>query len=110
MTDIEMWEILVPTTRRADGKPIRTRFHRVWDAKVYAITGGMTILQPAKGKWISPAGRLFDERMIPVRIMCTREQIDDIVHMTAKYYDQIAVLAYKLSSDTIYYINEEANE
>ena len=73
-----LWEILVPTVRRKDGKPIRTRYHRVWDGKVRAIAGGLTILQPAKGQWVSPSGELFSERMIPVRVACSEEQIDKI--------------------------------
>jgi hypothetical protein len=95
---MNLYEILVPTIRN-DGRPIRTRFHRVWDAKVRAITGGLTILAPAKGQWLSPQGELFAERMIPVRIACTEEQIDTIADMTAKYYEQHAILFYKISSD-----------
>ena len=26
---IELWEVLVPTIRNGNGKPFRTRFHRV---------------------------------------------------------------------------------
>lgn len=93
--------MLVPTVR-ANGKPIHTRFHKVWDAKVRAISGGLTILQPAKGQWVHPEdGSLFAERMIPVRIMCTREQINQIIDMTLEYYDQIAVLAYRVSDEII---------
>lgn len=98
---MELWEILVPTIRN-DGKPIRTRFHRVWDAKVRAISGGLTIHTPAKGQWVHPeSGTLFAERMIPVRIMCTREQIDKIVDITLEYYEQIAVMAYRISDEVI---------
>jgi len=96
----EMWEILVPTVRN-DGRPFKTRYHKVWDKKVYAITGGLTVLTPAKGKWICPEGSLFEERMIPVRIVCTREQIEKIVDMSMVYYDQLAILAYKVSSEVI---------
>jgi len=96
----ELWEILVPTIRN-DGRPIRTRFHRVWDQKVYDITNGLTVMSPSKGKWISPNGDLFEERMIPVRIVATRSEIDKIVDMTIDYYDQLAVLAYKLSEEVI---------
>jgi len=46
----ELWEVLVPTVRRVGGRPYRTRFHRVWDAKVRALTGGLTILTPVKGQ------------------------------------------------------------
>ena len=93
----QLWEILVPTIRRSDGKPIRTRYHRVWDEKVRAIAGGLTILQPSKGQWISPKGDLFNERMIPVRVACTEEQIHAISDMTAKYYSQIAIMFYRVS-------------
>jgi hypothetical protein len=96
-----MWEILVPTIRRADGKPIKTRYHRVWDSKVRAISGGLTIATPAKGQWIARDGELFIERMIPVRIMCTEDEINAIVDMTLKYYDQLAILAYKISDHVI---------
>lgn len=96
----EMWEILVPTVRN-DGRPFKTRYHKVWDKKVYAITGGLTVLTPAKGKWICLEGSLFEERMIPVRIVCTREEIDLIVSMSLVYYDQLAILAYKISEEVI---------
>ena len=95
-----LWEILVPTVRN-NGKPFRTRYHRVWDGKVREITGGLTILPVAKGQWISPSGELFLERMIPVRIVCTEAQINEIVDMTMVYYDQEAVLAYKISTQVI---------
>jgi hypothetical protein len=94
---MELWEIFVPTIRN-DGVPYRTRFHRVWDAKVRKIAGGLTIFTPAKGQWISPTGDLFHERMIPVRIACTEDQIDQILKMTREYYDQEAVMAYQISS------------
>ena len=94
----QLWEILVPTVRN-DGRPIRTRFHRVWDAKVRAISGGMTILTPARGQWVSPSGELFAERMIPVRIMATTEEIEAIADETARYYEQLAVMFYKVSDE-----------
>lgn len=118
-----MWEILVPTEKRVKTpKPdvdagdrayadvmhlwekknsYTTRYHRVWDEKVRAISGGLTILTPAKGQWVSPTGELYAERMIPVRIIATREQIEQIIDMTMDYYDQLAVLCYKVSEEVI---------
>jgi hypothetical protein len=95
----ELWEILVPTVRN-DGRPFRLRFHKVWDAKIREISGGLTILPVAKGQWVHQ-GSLFVERMIPVRILATREEINQIIDMTLKYYDQIAVMAYRISEDVI---------
>jgi hypothetical protein len=97
---IQMWEVLVPTIRN-DGRPIHTRFHKVWDEKVRALTGGLTILPVNKGQWISPNGTLFIERMIPVRISCTIEQINKIIDLTLAYYEQEAVLAYLISESVI---------
>jgi len=95
MSEKYLWEILVPTIKNE--KPIRTRYHRVWDAKVRNISGGLTIFRPAIGQWVSPDGRLDAERMIPVRIMCTEAEIDIIADITAKYYSQEAVMFYKIS-------------
>lgn len=97
---MELWEILVPTQSNK-GTPFRTRYHRVWDEKVRKITGGLTILPVNKGQWISPTGSLFIERMIPVRIACTLKQIEEIIDMTAKYYNQEAVMAYQISNQVI---------
>lgn len=97
-----MWEILVPTEKRQQpGAFYRTRYHRVWDAKVREITGGLTILTPAKGQWVSPKGETFTERMIPVRIVATEPQISEIIDHTLEYYDQLAVLCYKVSDHVI---------
>lgn len=98
-----LWEILVPTERRVEpGKYYTTRYHRVWDEKVRQITGGLTILTPAKGQWVDPdTGTLFKERMIPVRIVASREEIDSVIDLTLNYYDQLAVLCYKISDEVI---------
>ncbi len=99
-----MWEILVPTVvPNTNGtKFFRTRYHRVWDQKVRAITGGLTIMSPSKGQWVSPTGVLFVERMIPVRIVADRQQIEQIIDMTLEYYSQEAVLCYKVSDEVIF--------
>lgn len=93
---MELWEILVPTIS-IEGKPYRLRYHRVWDAKVRDIANGLTILNPVKGQWLDNSGALFAERMIPVRIACTQEQIEKISDFTAKYYRQLAVMYYRVS-------------
>lgn len=97
---MELWEILVPTVRN-DGKPFRLRYHRVWDAKVREITGGLTILQPAKGQWVCPEGNLFQERMIPVRVACSADQMARISDFTAEYYDQQAIMYYRVSDRVV---------
>lgn len=95
---MSIWEILVPTVM-PNGRPIRTRQHRVWDERVRQITGGLTIMPPVYGQWVSSTQELFLERMIPVRIACTKEQINTIADMTAKFYNQLAIMFYQLSNE-----------
>lgn len=100
---MELWEILVPTTRNC-GKPNRVRFHRVWDAKVREITGGLTIMPVAKGQWVNPDNKeLFVERMIPVRFTVENEdQLKKVIDITMKHYDdQIAIMVYRISERAI---------
>lgn len=94
-----LWMVLVPTIRN-DGRPIRTRFHRVWDEKVRTITGGLTINPPVMGQWVNDRNKLYKERMIPVNIACNDEDIYDILEMTKRYYEQEKVFAY-LVSETV---------
>lgn len=109
-----LWEILVPTVRRVDEKPIKTRYHRVWDEKVRAISGGLTIMPPAKGQWVAPrdgsenGGKLFSERMIPVRFIATRDDMERIVDMTTLYYDQLCTLCYMVGTNIVLRSLDEA--
>lgn len=99
---MKLFEILVPTVMLNDHgqvRPIRVRFHRVWDKKVRAISGGLTIFPPAKGQWVAPDGDLFVERMIPVRVACSPEEMSKIADMTAAYYKQEAVMYYTISNE-----------
>ena len=102
-----MWEILVPTVRPNTGgeKFFKTRYHRVWDDMVREISGGLTIMPPSKGQWVSPHGTLFQETMIPVRIVATREEIEKIMDLTMVHYSQEAVLCYKVSDEVIFKTN-----
>lgn len=96
-----LWEILVPTQSN-EGKPFKLRYHRVWDKKIQKIAGGLTVLQPTRGKWVSSSGDIFHERMIPVRVACSDEQINAIADMTALHYNQQVVMFYKIS-DEVYF-------
>jgi hypothetical protein len=99
MTDCKMWEILVPC-KWNDDKPVRTRHHKEWDKRVRKITGGLTILPPTKGIWVNE-GKIYEERMIPVRIACTDKQINEIMDMTAQHYKQLAVLCTLISENVL---------
>jgi hypothetical protein len=96
----DLWEILVPTVGN-DGKPFRLRRdHKPWDAKVQAISGGLTLMPVVNGRW-AYKGDEFKERMIPVRVRATREEMEKIVDMTLEHYNQIAVMAYRVADEVI---------
>lgn len=101
----QLYEILVPTEKpewvAGKRRYFRTKHHKKWDALVVAIANGLTILQPSRGQWVSPTGTLFRERMIPVRISCTEDQIQEIMDLTAKHYSQLAIMAYKISDQVL---------
>jgi hypothetical protein len=92
----QLWEILVPTVRNT-GKPYHLRYHRLWDEQVRKVSGGLTILQPVKGQWEDEA-KLFNERMIPVRIACSSAEIEKIAELTLVHYNQVAVMYYLVSN------------
>lgn len=96
---LRLYEILVPCQTN-EGKPIRTKQHQEWDNRVRRISGGLTVMPPSKGQWVYE-GKLFAERMIPVRIMCTDAQMKEIVAMTANFYGQLAIMYYVVSNNVI---------
>ena len=85
----KLWEILVPASQKR-------KLHRKWDKKVSKIAGGLTLFKPKKGRWISD-GKIFIEKMIPVRIATTKKEIKKIVKFTAKHYNQKAVMYFLVS-------------
>lgn len=92
-----MWEVLVPCQWN-DGVPVRTRHHREWDKRVMRITGGQTIMPPAMGRWEDPdTGAIYFDRVIPVRVMCTEEQIKMIGDLVIEHYEQRAAMYFKIS-------------
>jgi len=97
-TDKTLWEILVPSYSN-EGEEYSLGYHNIWDDKVREITNGLTILETAKGQWLSLENELFVEKMIPVRIHCTEEDIDKIIQITMDYYKQKAIFAYEISSN-----------
>ncbi len=96
----KLWEVLVPKYSNA-GLEYSLEHHNAWDERIMQLTGGMTILGIAKGKWKSLEGKLFVEEMISIRIYCTETDIEKILDHTLKHYDQKAIFAYEISSNVV---------
>lgn len=106
---MELWEILVPA-KKNDGSEYNLSYHQLWDQQVRDITGGLTIMKPAKGQWVNPEDKeVFIEAMIPVRIAIeNNDQLEKIINLTMQHYqDQIAVMVYRISDNTIIRYREE---
>ena len=118
-----LYEVLVPTMYGyPEVKPIRTAHHKNWDKEIVKITGGMTLMKPAQGRWIDQ-GVEYPERVIPVRIMCEERntlpwenngqcvdtsQIARIIQFTLSHYRQKAVMFYVVSREVaIVYAKQE---
>jgi len=95
-----LWEILVPY--KIGRKTVQVPYHQEWDKKVVDITGGLTLQKVSKGIWVSPTtDKTHTELMIPVRIACSREQIEKIMEFTITHYKQEAVFCTKISDETL---------
>ena len=105
----ELWEILVPASNNKDLN-FTYEHHKEWDAFVKKISNGVTIMKTAKGEWVSPDGKLYIDKMIPCRIICSEEDINKIVDFTIDHYKQEAVLAYRISKRVVLrYKEKEVN-
>jgi hypothetical protein len=95
-----MWEVYVPTMM--NGKPIKTKYHKEWDKVVREIAGGLSIAAPVKGQYLGEEDEeVQEERIIPVRIACSSNEIQDILRFTLQHYNQEAVLCHKVSDEAI---------
>jgi hypothetical protein len=97
---IYLWEILVPMYSN-DGEKFPIEHHKKWDSFVKTLSNGLTIFKTSKGIWVAPDGKEYNDRMIPVRIACTREIINQIIDFTISHYKQEAVTAYRISEEVI---------
>lgn len=97
-----LYQIMVPCNFN-DGKPVKTRHHREWDRQIQQVleTKGMTIGTPAKGKWVDKAdGVQYIDRVIPVSIIASENEMKKIASITINHYKQIAVMYFKISNET----------
>lgn len=97
---MQLWEILVPASNNK--QKFSYNHHKEWDSFVRNISGGVTILKTGKGEWISPEGELFEDRVIQCRFsVFNLKQVEEIIDFTLKHYDQLAIMAYRISDDVI---------
>ena len=92
---MKLWEILVPAANTL-------QHHQAWDREVMRIAGGLTIMRKVQGRWATDAADHVAEQMIPVRIACTRDKMDEILEFTMQHYNQYEVMAYVVSDQVVF--------
>jgi hypothetical protein len=94
-----VWRVMVPVYGN-DGRRIPARVHLEWQDKVVNISGGWTMHATALGAWLEDGASLpLIEDMTPVDILCTEEQLDAVIDLTGRLYQQKVVFAYKVTED-----------
>lgn len=97
---LQLWEILVPRHIYGKTENDMLHHHMEWDALVHDMAGGLTILKPTKGQWVSDGvGVVVREDMIPVRIATDGWTMSKIAEFTKKHYKQDSVMYYQLSNE-----------
>ena len=97
---LDLWEILIPVASN-DGVPFSEEHHESFRRILRGLPGnGGTTSRPAgDGDWEDKdTGERYVEKMIPVRFRACRADADRIAEYARKFYDQIEVWAYKISS------------
>jgi len=92
-----LYEILVPKADN-NGKSFSRAKHKAWDAKAMAMSGGLTKLATGVGQW-AYEGKVYRERMTPVRVALTPAEIESLSAFTAEHYKQLAVMFYEVSAN-----------
>lgn len=98
---MKLYEILIPTVSN-EGRPFKTRHHRVWDKKAQLLShGGLTIFpKTIKGKWVDNETNIeYNDSTLPVRLVCDEQEMSEIADFTAKHYKQLAIMYYVVSDD-----------
>ena len=96
-----LWEILVPTQFDDTKENIPVEHHREWDLLVREVSGGLTMLRSATGQWVH-LGKVHQEHVVPVRLVATRAQMEEVARFTVRHYRQRVIMAYKISDEVMF--------
>jgi hypothetical protein len=99
-----LWAIIRPMQSNA-GRPFTPEHHDVWDNGVIDLFGGATFLPVADGAW-KHGGKVFREPMQAVQVIATEKEIANLVSRTMLYYDQLAIMFYRVS-ETVHIVHRK---
>lgn len=75
-----------------------TKHHRIFYKFILNLSKGYSVLNELEGVWQNEKGTIYQEKMIPVRIACTDEQIKEIAEFAKAHYEQEAIFVLELGT------------
>lgn len=72
------------------------KHHRIFYKFILNLSKGYSVLSELEGVWQNEKGTIYQEKMIPVRIACTDEQIKEIAEFAKTHYEQEAIFVLEL--------------
>jgi hypothetical protein len=97
---LDLWEILVPVASN-EGVPFPEDHHEAFRRIVRSLPGnsGTTTRPAGDGDWQdNDTGKVYAEKMIPIRFRACRADADRMAEHACRFYDQIVVMAYRIAS------------
>ena len=96
-----LYEILVPTFFGTNPKIIINTI-KVWENELLLISRGLTKLPVVDGVWINE-GKEYFYKNTPYRVCVTLEELNALLKLAKTLFNQITIMAYKISDDVIFY-------
>lgn len=96
---LDLWEILVPIASN-EGVPFSEDHHEAFRRILRHLPGnnGTTTRPAGEGDWQDKdTGKVYQERMIPIRFRACRADAERIAEHARKFYEQIVVMAYRIA-------------
>lgn len=96
---LDLWEILVPVASNK-GIPFSEDHHESYRRILRGLPGnvGLTTRPAGDGDWQDQeTGRVYAEKMIPIRFRACRADAERMADHARKFYDQIVVMAYRIA-------------
>jgi len=94
---MKLYEILIPVADNE--KRVFSRIHRkVWEKVVRDTAGGLSTCAPVDGQWVD-GGKVYSERMQPVRIACSAPKIRKLAEFAKGHFRQLSIMYYPVSPE-----------
>ncbi len=81
-----------------DGTIFNKAHHGTFIRKVLTVAGGYSWLPEIDGAWVNSHCEVVKEKMIPIRVACTDENIKEIASFAKQHYEQEAIFVLEIGT------------